>query len=277
MKKILLLAFIVISFVSHSQTITIGEGTEITDRVPINLFYKYAFTEQIYMAEEIEFAGYIKAIKFRTAYSYNSDFTADINVYMKNVTRSIFEDGVDFEPLAEDNLVFSGQWTIPANVDDWMTIEFDTPFYYNGTDNLMVAIDKNSENWAIRYFKYTDASFKSLTYNSDTDNPNPYNLDAFTGDKMAINYRANTKLVFGPYDIVVEIGAGTLSVYPNPVKDMLYINGLEQNTEVSIYNALGALVKVANVGSEEAIDVSELPTGLYIARFGENSVRFTKE
>ena len=89
MKKILLLAFIVISFVSHSQTITIGEGTEITDRVPINLFYKYAFTEQIYMAEEIEFAGYIKAIKFRTAYSYNSDFTADINVYMKNVTRSI--------------------------------------------------------------------------------------------------------------------------------------------------------------------------------------------
>ena len=78
-------------------------------------------------------------------------------------------------------------------------------------------------------------------------------------------------------DDVNDIAAESLGVYPNPAKDVLYINGLEQNTEVSIYNALGALVKVVNVSSEEAINVSELPTGFYIARFGENSVRFTKE
>lgn len=274
MKKLLLLTLLVISFVSHSQTITVGEGTEITDRVPINLFYKYAFTEQIYLAEEIEFAGYIKAIKFRIAYSYNSDFTADINVYMKNVTRSIFVDGVDFEPLAEENMVFSGQWTIPANVDDWMTIELDTPFYYNGTDNLMIAIDKNSENWAIRYFKYTDASFKTLTYYSDTDNPNPYDLGAFTGEKKAINYRANTKLVFGPDDNVVEISAETLSVYPNPAADVLYLEGIE-NEMISIYDAMGRLV-MQQVYTEN-LDVSSFAKGVYAVKTEKGIVKFIKE
>ena len=274
MKKLLLLALLVISFVSHSQTITIGEGTEITDQVPVNLFYKYAFTEQIYLAEEIEFAGYIKAINFRIAYSYNSDFTADINVYMKNVTRSTFEDGVDFEPLAEENIVFSGQWTIPANVDDWMTIELDTPFYYNGTDNLMVAIDKNSENWAIRNFKYSVASFKTLTYNSDTDNPNPYDLGAFSGEKKTINYRANTKLVFGPNDNVVEISSETLSVYPNPATDVIYIEGAE-NEMVSIYDATGRLVMQQVYTGQ--LNVSTLPKGVYAVKSGKGMIKFVKE
>ena len=274
MKKLILLALIIISLVSHSQTITIGEGTEITDQVPVNLFYKYAFTEQIYLAEEIEFAGYIKAINFRIAYSYNSDFTADINVYMKNVTRSTFEDGVDFEPLAEENIVFSGQWTIPANVDDWMTIELDTPFYYNGTDNLMVAIDKNSENWAIRNFKYSVASFKTLTYNSDTDNPNPYDLGAFSGEKKTINYRANTKLVFGPNDNVVEISSETLSVYPNPATDVIYIEGAE-NEMVSIYDATGRLVMQQVYTGQ--LNVSTLPKGVYAVKSGKGMIKFVKE
>lgn len=274
MKKLLLLTLLVISFVSHSQTITIGEGTEITSQVPIDLFYKYAFTEQIYLAEEIEFAGYIKAIKFRIAYSYNSDFTADINVYMKNVTRSIFEDGVDFEPLAEENLVFAGQWTIPANVDDWMTIELDTPFYYNGTDNLMVAIDKNSENWAIRNFKYSVASFKTLTYNSDTDNPNPYDLGAFTGEKKTINYRSNTKLVFGPNDNVVEISSETLSVYPNPATDVIYIEGAE-NEMVRVYDATGRLVMQQVYNGN--LDVSTLAKGVCAVKTGKGIVKFVKE
>ena len=274
MKKLLLLSLLVISFVSHSQTITIGEGTEITDQVPVNLFYKYAFTEQIYLAEEIEFAGYIKAINFRIAYSYNSDFTADINVYMKNVTRSTFEDGVDFEPLAEENLVFSGQWTIPANVDDWLTIELDTPFYYNGTDNLMIAIDKNSENWAIRYFKYTDASFKTLTYNSDTDNPDPYDLGSFTGQKEVMNYRANTKLVFGHNDNVVEISSETLSVYPNPATDILYLE-VAENEMISICDAMGRLVmqQVYN----KKLDVSSLAKGVYAVKTGNQITKFVKE
>jgi len=68
-----------------------------------------------------------------------------------------------------------------------------------------------------------------------------------------------------------------VTVYPNPANDVLYINGIEKYTEVSIYNAIGALVKVVSVNGNEAINVSELAAGLYIARFGENSVRFTKK
>ena len=48
-----------------------------TTQLPFNSFYNFSFTEQIYLASEIQFAGYIKAISFRIAYSYNIGSVAD--------------------------------------------------------------------------------------------------------------------------------------------------------------------------------------------------------
>lgn len=277
MKKLLLLALLVISFVAHSQTITIGEGTGMSTNVPYNSFYNYSYIEQLFLASEIQYAGYLTAISFRIAYDYNSEAVNDINVFVKNVSRNSFANTSDYEPVTAENLVFSGQWTIPANVDDWITITFDTPFHYNGTDNLLIAIDENSSDYAMRYFRYTDADARTLSFYSDTANPDPYDLDAYPGVQEVMDQRANIKLVFQYNFDMDENYSEELSVYPNPAKDMLYINGLEQTTEVSIYNTVGALVKVVNVSANEAINVGELPAGLYVARFGESNVRFTKE
>ena len=76
---------------------------------------------------------------------------------------------------------------------------------------------------------------------------------------------------------VTDVEASQFAVYPNPANESIRISGIESETEVSIYNATGALVKVVNVNVDGNILISELPTGLYIARFGENSLRFTKE
>lgn len=117
MKRLSLIAFLAMALMAKAQTITIGEGNGMTDAVPYNTFYNYSFTEQIFPASEIEYAGNIKAVSFRLAYSYSTEHTSDIVVYLKNVSRSVFEDTSDYEPVTEEDIVFSGPWTIPADYD----------------------------------------------------------------------------------------------------------------------------------------------------------------
>jgi len=55
-----------------------------------------------------------------------------------------------------------------------------------------------------------------------------------------------------------------ISIYPNPVKDKLYIQGLSNTSKVSIYNVLGKLVLSETTKSE--IDVDNLQSGIYIIK-----------
>ena len=273
MKNLLLIAALAMTFMAHAQTITIGEGSEMTTQTPFNTFYNYSFTEQIYHANEIEYAGNIKAIKFRIAYSYNSEHTSDILVYLKNVSKASFTDGSDYEAVTAEDLVFSGPWTIPANYDDWITIEFDTPFAYNGTDNLLIAIDENSPDYAMRYFRYTDATNTVLSYASDTQNPDPYDLPSFSDLKEVSSQRANIKLVFGGSVGVAEINSNILSAYPNPAKDLLYIKGADHEM-VRVYDATGRLVlqKIYN----GPLHIEGLERGLYTVITTNGSIKFMK-
>lgn len=273
MKKLILFSFLAMTLMAHAQTITIGEGNGMTDVVPYNTFYNYSFTEQIYHASEIEYAGYIKAIRFRIAYSYNTEHTSNILVYLKNVSKSSFADESDYEPVTAENMVFSGPWTIPADTDGWITIDFDTPFAYNGTDNLLIAIDENSADYAIRYFRYTDASNTVLSYVSDTQIPDPYNLSSFPGIKEVNSQRANIKLVFDPNINVVENVSNVLSAYPNPAKDLLHIDGADHEM-VSVYDATGRIVKKEIYNGPLHIEC--LKRGLYTVITANGSTKFIK-
>jgi len=71
------------------------------------------------------------------------------------------------------------------------------------------------------------------------------------------------------------------SILTNPVKDLLTINTTDRilnNTEGSIINSLGAVVKifVVNQGSQ-AFDVKGLPIGVYYLRIMNGSYRFIKQ
>lgn len=64
-------------------------------------------------------------------------------------------------------------------------------------------------------------------------------------------------------DAVEEMDISPISLYPNPISDVVHIEGVEA-AEVQAYNALGQLVKTVR-GSNE-VDVSGLPEGLYLLR-----------
>ena len=282
MKKLLLIASLALALMANAQTITIGEGNGMTDVVPYNTFYNYSFTEQIYLASEIEYAGNIKAISFRLAYSYNTEYTSDIVVYLKNVSRSTFEDTADYEPVTEEDIVFSGPWTIPADYDGWITIEFDTPFAYNGTDNLLIAVDENSEDYAIRYFRFTDTPNTVLSYCSDIWNLDPYNLGSFVGPKEVSHYRGNIKLVFEGNVGVDEGSVNALSVYPNPNHGQLSLNLPEEECEITVYNAIGQQVyQQSNVKGKTTFSIEGIDDGIYFGTVKSSSsvstFKFVKE
>lgn len=57
----------------------------------------------------------------------------------------------------------------------------------------------------------------------------------------------------------------TFQIYPNPVTDIVYLKGNENIAEVNIVSMSGTTVK-ANISNNNAINVSDLPNGIYFIR-----------
>ena len=186
--------------------VTIGDGTGTTTQTPYYSLYNYSFVEQIYTAAEIDkpTGGLISSISFYMTDSNDQSIT--MTVFMKNVSRSTFSSSTDYESVDDAVVVYEGGYTFTQG---WNTIELSTPFHYNGTDNLMIAIDEH-HSWQSRHFYSTSTADAVLSYYSDNLDPDPSDLDAYSGGKMLTVNRANIQITFAPEPVspVVEIGSG---------------------------------------------------------------------
>lgn len=63
------------------------------------------------------------------------------------------------------------------------------------------------------------------------------------------------------------------SIYPNPTRGVIRINGIDGNAQVRVLNLLGELVILTNIGQNAVLDLSELPQGLYLVQIGETTKR----
>ncbi len=62
--------------------------------------------------------------------------------------------------------------------------------------------------------------------------------------------------------------SGALTVYPNPVRDALTINGLKQNGTMLLYNAEGRLLQQQTVSAQTiTIDMSKYAKGIYLLQY----------
>jgi hypothetical protein len=175
------------------ETVTIGDGTSTTYVTPYNSLWGYSFVEQIYLADEIGTDGNITSIAFNMQSSGSQ--TNQIEVFMKNVTRETFTGATDYEPVTAGDMVFSGTVTFSTG---WTTIELDSPFDYDGSSNLLIAVHEYTSGYSTRYFYYTSAADKVLTHHSDSANPDPYNLGSYSGNKYVSPNRANIELTIEP-------------------------------------------------------------------------------
>ena len=173
-------------------TVDIGEGTTSVNYIPVNNYYSYTYSQQIYTATELGGAKDINSISFQYANSLASTNKNNVDIYLGHTTKESFTSTTDYIPVADLTLVYSGNLNCTQG---WNTFELTTPFPYNGTDNLVVAVDDNSgayNDYSYNFYVHTANSNMTLHYRSDSNNPDiTSDLSSYTGNLTT--YRNNIK------------------------------------------------------------------------------------
>ncbi|WP_165851327.1 T9SS type A sorting domain-containing protein [Brumimicrobium aurantiacum] len=72
-----------------------------------------------------------------------------------------------------------------------------------------------------------------------------------------------------------------MNAFPNPSTGFTTISGLDENSDLRIFNAMGAevtsKVSITKLGSISKLDITQLTEGLYFVHSGENSLRLVKK
>ena len=166
-----------VSFVTSSLVI-IGSGQEGDEDLPTDNYSKYSLTQQIYTAQEIGISGAILSIDF---YKINDkDCVRNMDIYMVHTSKTAFADNNDWIHVTDNDLVFRGY--VDFAYGDWTTIFLDTPFFYNGTDNLAIIIDDNTGSYEgdTRFlaFPCSNNQNQALATADDDTNYNPYTISS---------------------------------------------------------------------------------------------------
>ncbi len=189
-------------------TIQIGTGVEVNQGMPIEPYFGYTYTQSIYPQASVNTAGDIQTIAWH--YNGNSAWGPDdIKIYMANTTLTSYETTESWVAAEELTLVYDGTLSVPA-VDGWVPITLDTPFAYNNTDNLLIAVEENTQGYHSsndEFFNTAVENNASLTYRNDSTNPDPTAPPA--GTLKA--YYPNVVLVIGgavaPLPVVTDLAA----------------------------------------------------------------------
>jgi hypothetical protein len=166
---------------SSTEIITIGTGTSSWD-YPIHTRNQDSRTQVIYLASEIGRGGMIKslAIDITTVPPQNLE---NCTIRMKHTGKSAYSDC----SLETDGWTVVYQNNEPISGEGWHKFEFQTPFEYNGTDNLMVDFSYNNsshiENAQCRVS--TPGGMRSVYANSSNQHGDPLDWSTIDSPMMS--------------------------------------------------------------------------------------------
>src|SRR5690606_22917346 len=156
-KNLFYLVFLYVFTMMNAQSVTVGEGGTLADsnigfNTPITNYYGYNMSQTIYLASEINGSGEISSLQY---YLNSATLSIDkgddmIDVWIGHTDKSHFNstvgsNGADiFDVSALTQVVTNGSLSREGDV---VTLELDTPFNYNGTDNLVVVINAKEADY----------------------------------------------------------------------------------------------------------------------------------
>jgi len=202
----------------------------------------------------------------------SDNFTGEVNWYNK------VKNGSSTETVISDATTISR----PAAV---VVAEID-----NDGMNDVILTDGGTGDDAIIWFKGTGSGAFS---SDEVVNDNNFQIYAITvndfdgdgdNDIASVGYASNT---LDWYENILEtlsteeLTTETLSIFPNPAKDILNIKGISsEDSNIEIYNTIGKLVlSHYSITNNTRIDISNLNSGLYFIKFenSNTSLKFVKE
>ncbi len=192
MKKIYsILLGLLLSTPFYAQEVAVGsDTTHDLLRGPINAYYEYSYFQTIYQASDLNATGNITALKYKMNNEDAIDASDDnVDVWIGHTTKSKFDnqsDWVDVSTLTQ--VLTNGHISKEGKI---VTITLDTPFAYNGTDNLVIAIDANEAGYdstGDRFFYSSTNNVVTLGSYSDSVNTNPTNPNDGATHNMSYSY-----------------------------------------------------------------------------------------
>ena len=191
---------------TEAVTIEIGE-----DKGP-NLDYQYnlpayewsyhAVSQQIYTEEELEGAtGNITSVSFKVGNAVSSVVTRKYAVYVKHTELNEFADKDSFVSLSNEDKVYEGNVEISNVANSWLTVNFDTPFKYEGGNIVICVYDKTGSQLGFdllhNFYKY-DVDYNASLNKFNTYNDVEYSLVGLTDANNVLKYKNQIKLTFVP-------------------------------------------------------------------------------
>lgn len=170
------------SSVAATLSLTTGDvpsaETEIGDAVdnnyyaPFNNYYKNAWNQMIYTADQIHNNGTILSIAYHCAAAPTDPLVdSQTRIYMAHTSKSLAATTTDWVSESDLVLVYDGAITHDAPVDEWLEIQLTSPFEYNGTDNLAIVVSSKRSTYAsgLKYYYTAGLSGVSMYRQSDLD------------------------------------------------------------------------------------------------------------
>ena len=163
----------------------IGDGTSTNIYVPSYSFYNYGYSQQIYTSTEMNGASNLTSISMNMA---NLSQQRTYKIYLAHTSNSTLDSG--WVTPTDAQLVYTGPQTLTTG---WNTFEFNTPFNYNGTDNLLVIFVDSTGSYVSGNSWYVHDATGSARY--IYQDGSPYTLTPPSGAGTVLNVRNN--VIFG--------------------------------------------------------------------------------
>ena len=144
MKKLLLLSVVCVLGLfgslraQEAEIIPIGSGDGSINYAPTYVYNKYAMTQQIFTAEEMQNkSGKITSVTFQCVGTRNANRT--FKVYMVNTNKTSFNSSTDWVAVTDGDLVYEGAVSFVGG--SATTITFATPFTYKKGQNVVLCVN----------------------------------------------------------------------------------------------------------------------------------------
>jgi len=257
----------------------VGTGTS-SSNYPYTTYWEDGRTDMLYTAAEITGVGGSASYIMKVGFNVITADPAPMNgfkVKLQNTTQTTLTGFV----ASGWTVCYDGVYTIPGT--GWQYITLQTPYYWNGTSNLLVEVCYN--NAAYTYYSPVNAtSIAGMTWGQYTDLPTGDGCTAFTaGTSQAIrpNICFNISPTLGTENngILTPVKYSLSQNYPNPFNPVTKINfdiPKQGMVNLKIYDVLGREVKVlvneVKTAGTYSVDfnASEFASGVYFYRMESN-------
>ena len=202
--------------------------------VPTYNYYCYSLTQQIYTAAEIDFEGYITGIVF---YPRGSCSDRVFSVFLSSISKTSFTD-YNSVVVSQDDIVLTNK-TVTVAADTPIWLQFDTPYYYSGEENLLVTVkdDTGSYDSSIYFdIMYTGNLYQALYIYQDSA---PY-LPTTQNYMGQLSYKNAIQLLFNnaePEEPIPDL----------PTENYFMLTNRGNDTNIEINSANGGNVFINDV------------------------------